>query len=173
MPTTQRFRSQPQIWLAVAAAVLAAIVVLSPAPTRRMLSNSAILAAGATAIALPLGTLLAVLLVKVDLPGRRAAAACLGVLLFLPLFVQLSGWDAALGKLGWITLTFGSAAQPWLDDMRAAIFIHGLAAVPWVALIVGLGLRRSMAGRRRPHCSKPRRSPCSCGSRCRSAVRFC
>ena len=41
----------------------------------------------------------------------RAAAAALGVLLFLPLYVQLSGWDAALGKLGWFTLLHGSLAQ--------------------------------------------------------------
>ena len=40
------------------------------------LINSAILAAGAMAIALPLGALLAILLARYDLPGRRGAAAC-------------------------------------------------------------------------------------------------
>jgi iron(III) transport system permease protein len=102
--------------------------------------NSAVLAAGATAISLPLGTLLAVLLRRYDLPGRQFAAACLGLLLFLPLYVQLSGWDAALGKLGWYSLAVGSMAQPLLDGMRGAIVVHGLAAVPWVALIVAIGL---------------------------------
>jgi len=102
--------------------------------------NSAILAAGATAIAVPLGTLLALLIARFDLPGRRIAAACLGVLLFLPLYVQLAGWDAALGKLGWFSLAYGSLSQPFLAGMRGAIFVHGLAAVPWAALIIGLGL---------------------------------
>jgi iron(III) transport system permease protein len=99
-----------------------------------------VLAAGATAIALPLGTLLAVLVSRFDLPGRRWFAAALGLLLFLPLYVQLSGWDAALGKLGWYTILFGSIGSEWLAGMRGAIFVHGLAAVPWVALLVGVGL---------------------------------
>src|SRR5687768_7477756 len=102
--------------------------------------NSAILAAGATAIALPLGTLLAVLIVKLALPGRWLAAAAVGLLLFLPIWVQLSGWDAALGKLGWFTLAFGSGPRPLLEGIPGAIFVHGVAAIPWVALIVGLGL---------------------------------
>jgi len=104
--------------------------------------NSAILAVGAVAIALPLGTLVAVLIAKFRLPGARIAAAALGLLLFLPLYVQLSGWDAAFGKVGWFTLAFSAGPRPWLEGMRAAIFIHGVAAVPWVALIVGLGLRQ-------------------------------
>src|SRR5438067_7357590 len=104
------------------------------------LINSAILAVGAVAIALPLGTLLAVLITRYDLPGRRLAAVSIGMLLFLPLYVQLSGWDAALGKLGWHTLAHGSMAQPILAGMRGAIFIHAMAAVPWVALLVGIGL---------------------------------
>jgi iron(III) transport system permease protein len=127
----------------------------------QMLLNSAILAGGATAIALPLGTLLALTIGRLRLPGWRAAAVLLGMLLFLPLYVQLSGWDAALGKLGWLTLVlganppapavdgvllravkyaFGGGPRPWLDGMFGAIFVHGVAAVPWVSLIVGLGL---------------------------------
>jgi iron(III) transport system permease protein len=102
--------------------------------------NSAILAGGAVAIALPVGTLLAVLIVKLALPGRWPAAVALGALLLMPLWVQLSGWDAALGKLGWLTLAFGSGPRSWLEGMTGAIFIHGVAGVPWVALIVGLGL---------------------------------
>src|SRR5688572_17758680 len=105
-----------------------------------VLINSAMLAAGAVGIALPLGTLLAVLLTRYNLPGRRTAIACLGVLLFLPLYVQLSGWDAALGKLGWYALRYGSMAEPFLAGMRGAIFVHGLAAIPWVAMIVAIGL---------------------------------
>src|SRR5262245_6954171 len=139
MPIRQQLRSSARLVLAAAVA-LAVIYVLSPKAAQRLLASSALLAGGATAIALPVGACLAVLLVKLELPGRRLATAALGVLLFLPLLVQLSGWDAALGKLGWLTLAFGSAAQPWLDGMRGAIFVHGLAAIPWVALIVGLGL---------------------------------
>jgi iron(III) transport system permease protein len=122
--------------------VLGAIAIVATSDSRRALLNSATLAAGATAIALPIGTLLAVLLARYNLPGRRWAMAALGVLLFLPLYVQLSGWDAALGKLGWFSLRSGMMAQPLLTAMRGAIFVHGLAAIPWAALIVGLGLRQ-------------------------------
>jgi len=124
----------------LAVVALAMISLLAPADSRGAMLNSAILAAGATTIALPLGTLLAVFLTRYELPGCRVAGACLGVLLFLPLYVQLAGWDAALGKLGWYSLTFGSMASPLLAGMRGAIWIHGLAAIPWVTLIVGIGL---------------------------------
>src|SRR3954465_10838266 len=113
---------------------------MSPPMAVAPLINSAILAAGAVTIALPLGTLLAVVLTKFSFPGRRAAIASLGVLLFLPLYIQLSAWDAAFGKLGWYSLTHGSLAEPLLAGMRGAIFVHGIAAVPWVALVIGIGL---------------------------------
>jgi iron(III) transport system permease protein len=102
--------------------------------------NSAMLAAGAVAIALPLGTLLAVLLTRYDIAWRRAALAAVAALLFVPLYVQLAGWDAAFGKLGWFSILYGSLAEPLLAGMRGAIVVHGLAAAPWVVLIVGAGL---------------------------------
>src|SRR5689334_5758330 len=104
------------------------------------LVNSAVLAVGALAIALPVGGLLAVLLTRFRVPGRSIAIVCLGSLLFIPLYIQLSAWDAALGKLGWFTLAYGSLAQPLLSGMRGAILVHGMAAIPWVALVVGIGL---------------------------------
>lgn len=108
--------------------------------SRRLLVNSAVLALASTCLALPPGILLAVILTRSRVFGRRMAVACLGLLLLLPLYVQLSAWDAAIGKLGWYSLAYGSVAEPWLDGMRAAVFIHGVAAIPWVALIVGVGL---------------------------------
>jgi iron(III) transport system permease protein len=117
-----------------------AIILAAPAASQRAIINSGILAAGALAIAMPVGTLLAVLLVKLSLPGQRFAAAAMGLLVFLPLYVQLSAWDAAVGKLGWFTLAHGSLARPLLAGMWGAIFVHGVAAIPWVTLFVGIGL---------------------------------
>lgn len=135
-----RVLSTQYLVLFVALFVLLAIAAISPPPTRRALANSALLAAGATAIALPLGGLLAVLLTRCDFFGRRACAMLLGMLLFLPLYVQLCAWDACLGKLGWFSLAYGSISEPVLAGMRGAIVVHGLAAIPWVALLVGIGL---------------------------------
>ena len=140
MPGSPRSISPSRWLLAAAAVVLAIVIAIAPPGTRRVLANSAILALGSAFIALPIGTLLAVLLTRYDLPLRRAAVAALGLLLFLPLFVQVSGWDAAIGKLGWYTLAWSTGDRPLLAGLPAAILLHGIAAIPWVALIAGLGL---------------------------------
>src|SRR6185295_1409150 len=52
-------------------------------------------------------------------------------------------WDAGFGIQGWHTLVTNPhlAHQPWLAGWRAAVWVHGVAAVPWVVLVVGAGLR--------------------------------
>ncbi len=132
-------RSTIALLICIAVAFLA-VMLGAPIASQRAIISSVILAAGAVIIALPVGTLLAILLVKFELPGRRFAAAAVGVLLFLPLYVQLSAWDAALGKLGWFTLAHGSLARPLLAGLWGAIFVHGVAAIPWVTLFVSIGL---------------------------------
>src|SRR5436309_5407914 len=119
------WRSKWFLLLALAI-LLAAIGWLSPGEARRALANSVLLAVGTALIALPMGTLLALLIARFELVGRRAAAVCLGVLLFLPLHVQLAGWDAVFGKLGWFSLAQGSLSEPFLFGMRGAIFVHGM-----------------------------------------------
>jgi iron(III) transport system permease protein len=109
--------------------------------TRRLLANTLWLAGGAAAISLPLGTLLAFLLTRSDLPGRGAALTVLGTMLVVPLFLQASGWDAGFGQLGWFSISTNQIATPLLSTWRAAIWIHALAAIPWVVLIVAAGLR--------------------------------
>ncbi|HEX3602060.1 MAG TPA: hypothetical protein VHU84_18040 [Lacipirellulaceae bacterium] len=105
--------------------------------------NTAVLAVGACAIALPLGILLAVLLFKTNTPGRGVATLLLVGLLFIPLYLVTGAWDAGFGIQGWETLATNPhlVHEPWLTGWRAAIWVHGLAAVPWVVLIVGAGLR--------------------------------
>lgn len=103
--------------------------------------NTLLLGMAVCAIALPMGTLLALLIVRTDTPGRGLAALLLGAMLVVPLYLQMTGWEAMVGKLGWQTSLFGSAGQPWLSGWRAAIWLHALAATAWTALIVGLGLR--------------------------------
>ncbi|MCU0877352.1 MAG: hypothetical protein MUF06_06155 [Pirellulaceae bacterium] len=128
------------LWLSAPALVLAAVWRFAPPGTRRVLVNSLWLALASCAIAVPVGIVLADLVVRYRLPLAGVARAILVLLVFLPLYVQVSGWDAALGKLGWITLVTGSAGEPWLAGMRGAIFVHAIAGIPWVALIVGIGL---------------------------------
>ncbi len=100
--------------------------------------NTAKLVAGVIAIDLPLGVLLAVLLYRSDLPGRVFLRRMVIVSLFVPLPLLTSAWQAALGSGGW--LGPANASWPWATGLRAAVWIHAAAGLPWVVWLVGQGL---------------------------------
>jgi iron(III) transport system permease protein len=104
-----------------------------------LVSNTLLLAAATSAISLPIGTILAWLVVRTDMPGRTTALVVFGVLLLVPLYLQAAGWQAGFGVQGWLTVGF--AAPVLLQGWAGAIWIHALAAISWVVLIVGSGLR--------------------------------
>src|SRR5262249_1631400 len=112
--------------------------------TERLLSlarNTVLLVAGTLIVTLPLGIALAVLLYRTDLPGRGFFQGLLILSLFVPLPVLASGWQAALGSGGWLPVAlWRSPDQPWAQGMAPAIWIHAIAALPWVILLVGQGL---------------------------------
>ena len=112
--------------------------------------NTVLLAGGTCAVSVPLGTGLAWLLARIDLPGAAIGLAAILLMLFVPLYLHAAAWQAGFGSEGWYTLAYaGHRSGPgisllphvWLEGWRAAIWVHALAAVPWVVLIVGLGLR--------------------------------
>lgn len=119
--------------------LVAATMVLDPRAWL-LIRNTVALACGAAAIAVPIGAALAFLLLRTDFPGRTILLVIFGSMLFVPIYLQAAGWDAGFGKQGWYSFAHGSAAVPLLDGWRAAIWIHGVAAIPWVILIAGLGL---------------------------------
>ena len=119
--------------------------------------NTLYLVAGTVApAAVPLGTIFAVFLYRTDLPGRRLFRFCLLLALFVPLPLFASGWQAVLGSGGWLPWSAwngpraadpsfdspGSIPAPWGRGTGSAIMIHAAAGLPWVVMIVGLGLRR-------------------------------
>lgn len=103
--------------------------------------NTLYLALGSCGLALPVGVLLAVLLWRTDLPGRKTALAILVAMLFIPLYLQAAAWHAGFGDTKWLSIPQGGSNHPLLEGERAVVWIHALAAVPWVVLIVGVGLR--------------------------------
>ncbi|MCA9245516.1 MAG: iron ABC transporter permease [Planctomycetales bacterium] len=110
------------------------------ARTQFLLKNSARLVAGMWAIALPAGVSLAVLLVKTDMPCRRLILAILVALAFMPLAIQAGAWQAGLGVEGvWRS---DRSLAPQIAGLWGAIWVHGLAAAPWIALFASLGLLR-------------------------------
>ncbi|MEO8269902.1 MAG: hypothetical protein ABI557_09280, partial [Aureliella sp.] len=77
--------------------------------------------------------------------------------LAVPLYVIAGSWSAGLGLQGW--LRFHSTSVAWLPidrlsagmeaglgSLLAVSVIHALAAIPWVVLIVSLGLSRAHRG---------------------------
>jgi ABC-type Fe3+ transport system permease subunit len=58
----------------------------------------------------------------------------------VPVYVQVGAWDSIFGKLGWLTLSINDSFTPLVNRWLAAIWIHGVAAVPQVALILWAGL---------------------------------
>lgn len=106
--------------------------------TRLLAANTLQLTGATCLLTVPLGALLALLLFRTDLPGKKFLAGALGMLLFLPLYVHVVAWQAAFGGYGWLSASGGGPAglHPWLS----ALFVHSLAALPWVVAIVGVGL---------------------------------
>lgn len=108
------------------------------ARTWTLVLNTLLLAGATCAISVPLGTALALVLSRTDLPGRRAGVVLLGLMLLVPLYLQAAAWQAGFGMQGWLMLATGT--PPWIDGWCGAVWVHAMAAVPWVALIVGIGL---------------------------------
>ncbi len=106
--------------------------------------NTFLLVAGTLVLALPSGIAGAVLLYRTDLPLRRLLRFLLLLTLFVPLPLFTSGWQAVLGSGGWLPVPAwsGSAASwtPWGQGIGSAIWIHAVAALPWVILLSGQGL---------------------------------
>ncbi len=116
--------------------------------------NTLRLAGGTLALALPAGILGAVLLYRTDLPFRRLLRYFTILALFVPLPLVASAWQATLGTGGWVPVALWSAPPPgdpdipvtgmawkaWPRGIGAAVWVHALAALPWVILLVGQGL---------------------------------
>ncbi|HEY2841244.1 MAG TPA: ABC transporter permease subunit [Pirellulales bacterium] len=128
-------------WILATLAAVGLTATLWPDADRTwgLVANTARLVSITCAISIPLGTALAFLITRTDLPGRRVMFVALAWLLFVPLYVQTGAWQAGFGQQGWQTL-FGFG-KPWLVGWQGAIWVHAAAAIPWVAILVGFGLR--------------------------------
>jgi iron(III) transport system permease protein len=120
-----------------------------------LLTNTIKLVAFTLAVVLPAGIGGAVLLYRTDLPMRRGLRFLNLLTLFVPLPLFVSAWQAALGTGGWLPVTLwtnaepgdpdvspaGIAFKPWGHGLATAVFVHAVAALPWVIVLVGQGLR--------------------------------
>ena len=132
-------RRKPLLIVLVLGLFAAMPLALGDGRTARLAINTLLLAGAVVAVSVPLGTLAAFLLARTDLPGRKLFFALLAGLLFVPLYVQVGAWQAGFGMQGWYTFAYSGPAL--LEGWRGAIWVHAVAALPWVVLIVSAGLR--------------------------------
>lgn len=88
--------------------------------------------------ALPLGIALAWFLFRSDVPGASVLLGILALAAFVPLPLHATAWLGAFGNAGRLQ-ALGSG--PILVGRFGAAVVHALAALPWVVLLVGVGLR--------------------------------
>jgi len=104
----------------------------------RLAGETARLVAAAGALALPVGLPLAFLLFRTDAWGRRPALGLLAVSAFVPMPLHATAWLGAFGNAG-RARAFG--VTPALAGWPGAAFVHATAALPWIVLLAGVGLR--------------------------------
>lgn len=108
------------------------------------LRNSLLIAGGMVGIAVPLGALLAFLMVRTDLPGRRWIEPLLLTPIFVSAVVLALGYVVAAGPSGIYTLWWRQAFGPeWWDvySIGGIAVIAGLTHVPHVYLYASAALR--------------------------------
>jgi iron(III) transport system permease protein len=109
----------------------------------RLAGNTLALVAGTLALCVPAGVAGAVLLYRTDLPGRGLLRALAVLTLFVPLPLFASAWQATLGTTGWLPLAAWRSPEvgpAWATGLGAAVWVHAVAGLPWVIVLVGLGL---------------------------------
>jgi iron(III) transport system permease protein len=102
----------------------------------RLAGTSLLLVAGTLAIAVPGGLVLAVLLFKTDLPGRRLGQVLVLMAAFVPLPLVVTACQMA-----WAAVFPATSGWAWPIGLMPAVIFHGLLGLPWCAIFIGLGLR--------------------------------
>ena len=106
--------------------------------------TTAAIAAGMTVIAVPLGAVLAFLMVRTDVPARGLLEPLILVPIFVSAVVIAFGYVVALGPVGIFSILAKSAfgVVPWnLYSLPSLIAIAGLTHVPHVYLYTAAALR--------------------------------
>lgn len=118
--------------------------VLTDGDFHRAFATTAILATGMTAVAVPLGAILAFLLVRTDLPGRNWLEPVVLIPIFLSPVVIAFGYVVAAGPVGFFTLWAKQVvgAAPWnIYTLLSLTLIAGFTHIPYVFLYTSSALR--------------------------------
>lgn len=103
-------------------------------------------AALVTVVTLPPAIVTALLVFRTNLLGRIVLQVLLIVWLFLPVYVHIAGWRDLFGPQGWLEVP--NPFQPstnLIDGVTGVIWLHALAAFPWVVFLTGVAFARGPA----------------------------
>lgn len=115
--------------------VVAAVgVMLLPSSDQTVLWRTLIFAFSASVIAIPFAVLAAVCLHR-GVWLRSVLLFSLIALAVIPPYINVSCWDSAFGKLGWLTSAQGQILQPLLSGWSAGSWVHAVGLVPQFALL--------------------------------------
>ncbi len=108
------------------------------------LKNTLFIAVGMSVIAIPLGAILAFIMVRTDLPGRRWLETPILIPIFVSPVVLGFGYVVSLGPVGFFSVWFQSifGSVPWnIYSLASIAVIAGLTHVPHVYLYSSSALR--------------------------------
>ncbi|WP_085026368.1 ABC transporter permease [Ensifer aridi] len=110
----------------------------------RALGTTAIFSFGMVAIAVPLGGLLAFLITRTDIKGKRLLEILVLVPMFISSIVLAFGYTVSVGPTGFVSLFIRDiiGVVPWnIYSLPGMILIAGLSHVPHVYLYVSSAMR--------------------------------
>ena len=123
-------------------ACLTVLVLYPDDRSRLLLQRTAWLAGWTAVLATPCGCLFAWIVTRTNVPARRALLATMYLGMTIPLYLHATVWEAGFGQLGWYSLLrFGFGGHVPLTGWLGALWVHTIAAIPWVALL-GAGFLR-------------------------------
>lgn len=101
---------------------------------RLVMVNTVTLGLLSALVSIPLGAILANSCARQTRLGKLTRLFVVAFAL-IPIVFQVSCWDAAFGRLGWITAKLSGTNQPIVSGWIASIWIHAVALAPQLALI--------------------------------------
>jgi iron(III) transport system permease protein len=113
---------------------------LNPVELSNAIRNTGLICVATMAVAVPTGTLLAILLRRTDVLFRRWAWLAIGSQLAIPLYAFAGCWNAGFGSQGWWPLSQVVAVRFQTSAVLAVVFIHAVGSIPWVCFIMSCGL---------------------------------
>lgn len=115
--------------------------IVADAKTRPLILNTVIFAGGASLLSLPIGLVTAIHLDRSRGGSRQVALWAVAIMLFLPGYLHVAGWEAGFGMQGWFC-RWWYPTEPFalLADWRGALWVQSIINVPWMTLILSIGL---------------------------------